>query len=126
VHSFTGHDEKLNNIKMRMSDDNLAQTDAQNEEILQPHFDKIFNGKSRPIDMEKALGMVKQQLTHGELDRPISMSNLNEYITGASNEKAPGESQIPAEALKALSLDTKRMLPNVLQDFFDGQTDPEE
>jgi hypothetical protein len=31
------------------------------------------------------------------------MSELNEYIKGASNEKAPGESQIPAEALKALS-----------------------
>jgi hypothetical protein len=96
-------------------------------EILQPHFDKIFNGESRPIDMEKALGMAKQRPTHQELDRPISMSELNEYIAGASNKKAPGESQIPAEALKALSHDTRVMLLlGLLQDFFDGRTDPEE
>jgi hypothetical protein len=39
--------------------------------------------------MEKAPGMVKQRPTHKELDRPISRSKLNEYITGASNKKAP-------------------------------------
>jgi hypothetical protein len=75
----------------------LAQTDAENVETLQPHFDKIFNGESRPIDMEEALGMVKQRPTHQELNRPISMSELNEYISRASNEKALGKSQIPAD-----------------------------
>ncbi len=52
VHSFTGHHKKLNNIKMRMSNGELAQMDAQNVEILQLHFNEIFNGKSHPIDME--------------------------------------------------------------------------
>jgi hypothetical protein len=127
IHSFTGHHKKLNNIKMRMSNGDLAQTDTLNVEILQPHFNKTFNGMSRPLDMEKSLSMVKQWPTHQELDQRISMSKLNEYIRGASNKKTPGESQIPAEALKAPSHDTKKMLLELLQDFFDGQrTSPEE
>jgi hypothetical protein len=64
-----------------------------------------------------------------ELDQYISKCQPNEYIMGASNEKAPGEPQIPAEALKWATpppLDTKKMLLKLLQDCFYRQTDPKE
>jgi hypothetical protein len=40
--------------------------------------------------VEKALGMVKHKrpIHHQELNWPISMCKLNEYFTGASDEKA--------------------------------------
>jgi hypothetical protein len=41
IHSFTGHHKKLSNIRMRMSSGDLAQTDTQNIEVLQPHVDTL-------------------------------------------------------------------------------------
>jgi hypothetical protein len=60
------------------------------------------------LTWKKHLAWSSNDPTHQELDQPISMSKLNQYITGASNKKAQGESQIPAEALKALSHDTDK------------------
>jgi hypothetical protein len=79
----------------------------------------IFNGKSHLIEMDEALGTVKQWTINIELDRCISVWQLNEYIMGASNEKVSGESQIPAEALKRAQspLKTTKMLLKLLQDF---------
>jgi hypothetical protein len=55
-----------------------------------------------------------------ELDQYISKCQPNEYIMGASNEKAPGEPQIPAEALKRAppSLTQRRCSSNYFKIVF--------
>ena len=70
--------------------------------------------------------MIPQRETIHAVNDPITMDELQHQIYKASNKKSPGESGVTAEAIKHLSDDTKLLFLYIIQDFFDGNTDPEE
>jgi exonuclease III len=124
--SFTGHHRQSTQVKMRMQNGELAQTDEQNADVFHPHFDKIFNGQSPTIDIPAAVGLIRQRNIMYDLDAPIELAELEEHIRRASNEKAPGESLVTAEALKNLNPETVQVLLKLVNEFLDGSYDPEE
>jgi hypothetical protein len=124
--SFTGHHQQPTQMKMRMPGGKLAETDKQNIQVLHPHFDKIFNGQSLPVNIPEVLEEIPQRIIFHELDEPPTMSELEAQIKRTSNDKAPGESRVTAEALKAASEETKEALLKVLQEFYKGEVDPGE
>jgi hypothetical protein len=124
--SFNGHHRKPTQIKMKMANGELAETDDQNADVLQPHFDKIFNGQHDPIDIPAVINQIPPRDTMHELDEPPTMEELETQIHRAKNEKAPGESKVTSEALKNLSTEAKQALLRTLQDFYNGAIDPPE
>ena len=68
----------------------LTQMDNLNLAIITPHFSKIFNGESLPIDIDKIKKMIPWKETMHTLDNPITIEELQHQIYKASNEKSPG------------------------------------
>jgi hypothetical protein len=52
---------------------------------------------------------------------PPSTTEIQHHITKLANNKSPGESGIPAEALKALPPDGIEYVRTLLQDFWEGR-----
>ena len=67
----------------------LAKNDDKNTDILDPHFQKIFNNKRE--DDWKVLKDISQRDTEQELDKYIEYSEFEEALDGLTNHKAPGE-----------------------------------
>jgi hypothetical protein len=55
-----------------------------------------------------------------------SVAEIQEHITKLTNNKSPGESGVPAEALKALPPNGIENVHTLLQDYWDGHSDYEE
>jgi hypothetical protein len=58
--SFTGHHRKPTMMQMKKPDGEKAQTDEENANILQQHFNTIFNADPPPVDIQKVLDQIKQ------------------------------------------------------------------
>ena len=119
-----GHHLCPTQLKMRLPDGKLAQTDNQNLAVVTPHFSRIFNGESLPIDKEQIKRIIPRKETMHTLDDPITMDKLQCQLYKASNKKSPGESGVTAEALKHLPEDAKLHFLDIVQDFFNGNSDP--
>ena len=59
--------------------------------------------------------------TLNPLGMPPSTTEIQHHITKLANNKSPGESGIPAEALKALPPDGIEYVRTLLQDFWEGR-----
>jgi hypothetical protein len=59
--------------------------------------------------------------TLNPLGMPPSTTEIQHHITKLANNKSPGESGVPAEALKALSPDSIEYVCTLLQDFWEGR-----
>jgi hypothetical protein len=59
--------------------------------------------------------------TLNPLGMPPSTTKIQHHITKLANNKSPGESGIPAEALKALPRDGIEYVRTLLQDFWEGR-----
>ena len=64
------HHRKSKNMAMKMEDGTKAGNDAENMEVMYPHFQKVFNNH-RPVNFS-ILDRVKQRQTIWKLNDPIS------------------------------------------------------
>jgi hypothetical protein len=67
------------------------------------------------------LNDIFQRPTLNPLGMPPSTTEIQHHITKLANNKSPGESGIPAEALKALPPDGIEYVRTLLQDFWEGR-----
>eukprot|EP00978_Attheya_sp_CCMP212_P003154 scaffold6504_cov40-Attheya_sp.AAC.3 len=67
---------------------------------MRAHFKKVFNNH-QAID-PTILDEIRQRTSKTELGDPPSLEEVKHALRKAANGKSPGESGIPAEALKAL------------------------
>ena len=74
--SFTGHHRKPTMMQMKKPDREKAQTDEVNANILQQHFNTIFNADPPPVDIQKVLDQIKQRPTRNDLAGPLTMEEL--------------------------------------------------
>jgi hypothetical protein len=78
-----------------------------------------------PVD-SSILDDISQCPTLNPLGMPPSTTEIQHHITKLANNKYPGESSIPAEALKALPPDGIEYVHTLLQDFWEGRRNYEE
>jgi hypothetical protein len=100
---------------------NIATMPEANLEILCTHCHKVYNRDGdAPVDFS-VLDNIFQCPTLNPLGMPPSTTEIQHHITKLANNKSPGESGIPAEALKALPPDgIEYLLCTLLQDFWEG------
>jgi hypothetical protein len=104
---------------------NVATTPAANLEILRAHCHKVYNHDDAPVDFS-ILNDIPQCATLNALGTCPSVAEIQEHITKLANNKSPGESGVPAEALKALPPDGIEYVHTLLQDYWDSHSDYEE
>jgi hypothetical protein len=99
---------------------NIATMPEANLEILRAHCHKVYNRDDAPVDFS-VLNDIFQRPTLNPLGMPPSTTEIQHHITKLANNKSPGESGIPAEALKALPPDGIEYVRTLLQDFWEGR-----
>jgi hypothetical protein len=82
----------------------------------------VFNRDDAPVDFS-VLDDVTQWRTIWRLADPPTMKEMAESIQSMANNKAPGASGIPAEALKALPPDALEVLHSLIVQFWRGSRD---
>ena len=100
----------------------MAQNDAENAEIIIPHFQKIYNNQ-KPVDFEFINEHLKQFPVELDLDGNLDFDEFNEVLGQIANGKAGGENKVPPEALKALNDKHRERLHKFANNFFDGIQD---
>eukprot|EP00978_Attheya_sp_CCMP212_P012017 scaffold29800_cov23-Attheya_sp.AAC.1 len=115
---FEGHYTQQSNLKMRKSNGDLASSDAENADVMGEHFTKVFNNH-RDIDLS-VLEELDQRTTDNEVGNPPTAGEIALALRKAANGKAPGESGITAEALKALEGIPFRTLKDFLVDHWEN------
>jgi hypothetical protein len=97
---------------------NIATTPEANLEILHAHCHKVYNREDAPVDFS-ILNDIFQCPTLNPLGMPPSTTEIQHHVTKLANHKSPGESGVPAEALKALPPDGIEYVRTLLQDFWE-------
>ena len=105
---------------MKKQDGSFALNDAENADIFQPHFRKLFNRDDAPVD-PIAPELVEQQQQTDETDTPPEIDEIADHIRKQINDKAPGADQVPNNALKALPDDAIDLDHQLLQRFLGRQ-----
>ncbi|KAL7527281.1 hypothetical protein ACHAXR_003829, partial [Thalassiosira sp. AJA248-18] len=83
-------------MAMKRSNGDLNTNDDENMEVMQPHFQRVFNNH-RPADLS-ALELIKQRSTMWSLNNPISWTEFDQAVNKLKNGKAPGLNGVPPEA----------------------------
>ncbi|KAL7552600.1 hypothetical protein ACHAWF_015837 [Thalassiosira exigua] len=102
----------------RKEDGTIATSDAENMEILEKHFAKVFNNH-RPVNFD-ILNEVLQRETLWNEDRNITYPEFEEALNSLANDKAPGENGISPNLLKALDAENRLALYQLIVDFWEG------
>ena len=87
-------------MRMRLTNGELATTDAENVSVFGPYFHRVFNNH-RPINWP-VLDNIKQREVMNELDQPISWEEIKKATTKLANNKASGLNGVLPNAFKAL------------------------
>ncbi|KAL7525760.1 hypothetical protein ACHAXR_003162, partial [Thalassiosira sp. AJA248-18] len=119
----SAHHRKTKNMAMKRSNGNLATNDDENMEVMQPHFQKVFNNH-RPVDLS-ALNLIEQRTTMWSLNDPISWTEFDQAVNKLKNGKAPGLNGVPPEAFKAMNQECRMHIFGYIQDFWEGEADYE-
>ena len=97
---MTSHHEEPTVMGLRLTNSELATTDAENAPVMGPHLEKVYRNH-RPVDWT-VLNEVPQLHLMLEIDTLISWEELKQTITKLSNSKSPGLNDVPPDAFKAL------------------------
>jgi hypothetical protein len=97
-----------------------ATSPKQNIDVLQKFCTKLYNRDDAPVDWT-ILDEIPQLATVPDLEHPPTTEEVAKGIQKLKNNKAPGESGIPHEALKALSGLSITHVTELLQKYW---TDP--
>jgi hypothetical protein len=109
-------------IQKRADDGDTARTNKESLRIAKEHFTKVYNRDDAPVDFS-VLEDIDQWRTIWRLADPPTMKEMITGIQSMANNKAPGASGIPAEALKALPPDALEVLHSLIAQFWRGTRD---
>ena len=97
---MTSHHKKPTVMQLKLTNGEMATTDAENASVMGPHLEKVYRNH-RPVDLI-VLSKLPQQHIMPELDTLISWEELKHAITKLSNGKSPGLNDVTPDAFKAL------------------------
>jgi hypothetical protein len=111
-----GHHTAPSDMKMKLDNGELAKSDSDNADVMSKHFEKVFNNH-RPIDLT-VLDEIDQRETIESLGDPPTTIEIEAALRKIPNGKAPGESGITPEALKAFDDEHVYMLKTFLTKYW--------
>ena len=105
----------------------LAENDKENMEALAPHFENISNGQSPDVDIQAILDDIDQGPIFRRLGLPPTLKDIEvSILANMANGKAPGATEVNANALKNLSTNAVKTLQQILVNAYNRIDDPEE
>ena len=114
------HHKPPSELYFRDPDTNIVGTTThQNIKTVAKHFGRVYNRKDAPPDFS-ILNDIPQREFGQSLATQPSEDKAHQAINQMKNNKAPGESGIPAEALKALPPTAFDILYELLTQFWQG------
>ena len=103
----------------------VAISDKANASILQSYCTNLYNRTDAPFD-PTVLDEIDQRPLEATLGAPPTFDELEDAIRKMKNNKAPGESGVPAEALKALSTSQREIVLQMVSAYWNGEPRHEE
>ena len=111
---MTSHHKKTTVMQIKLTNGELAKTDAGNASVMGPHLENVY--RNHPPVYWTVLNKLPQQYLMPGLDTLISWEEFKQAITKLSNGKSPGLNDVPPDAFKAL--DDQNLL--TLMNFFNS------
>ena len=111
--SFAHHTQQINNVFRDPDTGTIANNNRDCIPIMHKYWTRLFNRTDAPVDFS-VLDEITQRPTEHDLDSPPTFSEMTDTLKQLANNKAPGESGIPIEALKALPEEGLQLLHNLL------------
>ena len=121
---MSSHHKALTVMRFKLTNRNLAVTDAENASILGPHFKRVYTNHWK-IDWT-LLDDILQRMTMMELDTKITWEELKKAVTELANGKYPGLNEVPPDAFKALSEKNLSFPLDFLNAFWNEETNFDE
>ena len=85
---MTSHHKTPTVMQLMLPTGTLASTDAENESVMGPHFEKVYTNHQQVV--WDALVAIPQRSEMIELDSEITWEELQQAIAKLKNGKAPG------------------------------------
>jgi Reverse transcriptase (RNA-dependent DNA polymerase) len=123
---FRGHHERTIITNFAKADGTLADNNKDNADVLEKHFDTVYNGAKISVDIDQILKEIKKRTTMTDLDEPPTMNELEKAIQLSNADKAPGPSGISPRAFHNLSKQGKEILLGIITEIYNGNQNPTE
>ena len=104
----SAHHKKPKTTVFRRSDGGLAQNDKEQMEVLEDHFQKVFNNK-REVKFETLNSVLQGDIMYDQ-DRDISFKDFGKALDELANNKAVRENGVSLNAIKALNKENCRYM----------------
>jgi hypothetical protein len=98
----------------------IAVTDDDNLKAVGKFYNSLFNRDDIDTDFS-VLDDIRQRPTETELGHTPTRDEILQALKKMKNNKAPGESGVSAEALKALSNGSQNVLIDLIQNFWNNE-----
>ena len=110
---------------MKKEDGSVCKTPEENAEVFRAHFEKLY-GRTPEFDLSILNSLHQHPLAQDSHQMP-NVTEIREAVQNLKN-RAPGESGIPPQALKAIidNEDTFDVLRLVVQEFWESEVTPKE
>jgi hypothetical protein len=101
-------------MRIRNACGKLARNDSDNADLMREHYHGIFNPTEAPVNIDDATDKLHRRSMRNHLSTTPTTDEIIKVILSLPHNKMPGESQITAEALKALSPEALATIANAV------------
>jgi hypothetical protein len=98
----------------------VATTDDENLKVIQKYCDNLYNHQNQIAVDNKILEAIRQRPEETELGLTPTSEEVLQALQKMKNNKAPGESDVTTEALKALSDHGKEFIVTMIKTFWEN------
>jgi hypothetical protein len=98
----------------------VAATDDENLNVIQKYCDNLYNRQNQIAVDNKILEDIRQRPEETELGLTPTSEEVLQALQKMKNNKAPGESGVTTEALKALSDHGKELIMTMIKTFWEN------
>jgi hypothetical protein len=110
-------------MRIRNASGELARNDSDNADLMREHYHGVFNSNEAPVNIDDATDKLSRRSTRNYLSTTPTADEIIKVILSLPHNKMPGESQITAEALKALSPEALATITNAVIAYWEDETD---
>jgi hypothetical protein len=113
---YQGHHKRKAPKQFQDTEGNTGTSDAHNADIIAEYFTNVYNQEVEVYEDE--INKLPQQPFDGNLGTTPTYDEINKTISKMASEKAPGTSGTTTDMLKNLPEDAKRLLAELIQQYW--------
>ena len=102
---------------------NLTISDSENADHMKGYYDEHFNSTESPVKISDTTQRLRCRTNRLHLGATLTPQAVIKVIVSLPNKKSPGESQIIAEALKALSPEAVATIADAIIAYWENKID---